>query len=122
MAAALSEAGLLSPSAAINGRAASSCLEAFSRKRRQYEESTRLGDLLVRRGILTDEELSQALELHRTGGTIRLGEALVALEICSEEEIRKNVEAQGMIRDSLADLDEFRRKIDSIKERLRLYL
>lgn len=89
---------------------------------REYEEATRLGTLLVRRGVLGEEELEKALELHRSGNSFRLGDALVELKICSEEDIRRNIEAQGMIRESLSDLDEFRRKIDSIKERLRLYL
>lgn len=122
VAAALDEAGLVTEETSINGHEASDRLASYRRKRRDYEEATRLGNLLVRRGVLREVDLERALALHREGESLRLGEALVELNICTEEEIRKNVEAQGMIRESLADLDEFRRKIDSIKERLRLYL
>lgn len=122
VAAVLEEAGLLRPSSSINGRPASSFLDSYRLKREKYQEVTRLGSLLVRRGVLSEEDLKKALSLHRESGSIRLGDALVRLEICSEDDIRKNIEAQGMIRDSLVELDEFRRKIDSIKERLRLYL
>ena len=121
-ASALRDAGLLSNATTINGKHAVELLDSLSLKVRDYEEATRLGTLLVRRGVLREEDLEKALNLHRSGSSLRLGDALVELKICSEEDVRRNVEAQAMIRESLSDLDEFRRKIDSIKERLRLYL
>ncbi|HEY4258921.1 MAG TPA: ATPase, T2SS/T4P/T4SS family [Schlesneria sp.] len=48
----------------------------------------RLGDLLVRRGFLTAEQLQEALRLQTEGGQTKLlGELLVAREFCTEEQI-----------------------------------
>ncbi len=48
----------------------------------------RLGDLLVQRGYLSEEQLQTALERQRQGGRSRLlGEILVDLEYCSEDQI-----------------------------------
>ena len=48
----------------------------------------RLGDLLVRKGYLSEEELASALEKQHQGGRNRLlGEILVDAEYCSEDQI-----------------------------------
>jgi len=48
----------------------------------------RLGDLLVRKGYLSEEDLTSALERQRQGGRNRLlGEILVDAEYCSEDQI-----------------------------------
>ncbi|MDK3155322.1 hypothetical protein QPK87_01820 [Kamptonema cortianum] len=49
----------------------------------QYQ---RLGEFLLSRGLLTERDLEAALEHHVQEG-IRLGESLVVLGICSEEDI-----------------------------------
>lgn len=47
-----------------------------------------LGQLLVRRGVLTDEQVSLALE-HQRGadGALLLGEVLIKMDLCTEDEI-----------------------------------
>ena len=48
----------------------------------------RLGDLLVRQGFLTPEQLQQALKLQAEGeGSKLLGEVLVEREFCTEEQV-----------------------------------
>lgn len=48
----------------------------------------RLGDLLVRRGFLTAEQLQEALRLQCEGGQTKLlGELLVAQQYCTEEQV-----------------------------------
>lgn len=48
----------------------------------------RLGDLLVRRGFLTTEQLQEALRLQWEGGQTKLlGELLVAQQYCTEEQV-----------------------------------
>ena len=48
----------------------------------------RLGDLLVQRGYLSDEQVQSALEAQKRGGRSKLlGEILVDLEYCSEDQI-----------------------------------
>ncbi|MCY2931981.1 MAG: ATPase, T2SS/T4P/T4SS family [Planctomycetota bacterium] len=47
-----------------------------------------LGELLVKRGALTPEQLAQALEAQRsTGSKLLLGELLVKMEFCGEEDV-----------------------------------
>ena len=53
----------------------------------------RLGDLLVREGLITREQLSQALD-EQTGSGMRLGYALVKLGIVQEVEITKMLARQ----------------------------
>ncbi len=49
---------------------------------------SRLGDLLVARKYITDEQLRSALEMQKQGGRNKLlGEILVELECCSEDQI-----------------------------------
>ncbi len=48
----------------------------------------RLGDLLVKKGYISNEDLQSALERQKQGGRSKLlGEILVELEFCSEDEI-----------------------------------
>ena len=48
----------------------------------------RLGDFLIDRGYLTEETLQRALEVQRQDRRGRLlGEILVELELCSEDQI-----------------------------------
>ncbi|MDP6544734.1 MAG: ATPase, T2SS/T4P/T4SS family [Phycisphaerae bacterium] len=47
-----------------------------------------LGQLLIRRGVLTDEEVTSALEYQRgTDGTLLLGEVLLQMNLCTEDQI-----------------------------------
>ena len=51
-------------------------------------ERLRLGQLLISQGVLTDEQLTKALDYQRqSGNTLLLGEVLRQLEICTEEQI-----------------------------------
>jgi type IV pilus assembly protein PilB len=54
----------------------------------QTGKRLQLGQLLIRRGAVTEEQLEQALEhQRRTGGALLLGEVLVKLDLCAEEQI-----------------------------------
>ena len=46
----------------------------------------RLGDILVKEGLLKDEQLKEALNLQKTTGK-RLGEALIMLKMVTEEQM-----------------------------------
>jgi len=120
LAAALDEAGILGPLTVIEGLPAAEHLRKYFAKRAKYVEVTKLGSLLVQRGILRDDQLQSALDFQRDRrGDIRLGEALVELGICSLDEIERHLDAQIQIREDLKNLEDCRRRIDSIKERLR---
>lgn len=55
--------------------------------------SKKLGDLLLERGVVTKEQLAEALELQKDTGRL-LGEILVQLGFTTEEEIAKVLTAQ----------------------------
>jgi hypothetical protein len=121
LAAALDESGLLRPGTTINGSSAGDWLQSYNSKKSRYQEISRLGALLVRRGILQNADLQRALKLQRERENLRLGEALVELRICTVEEIKKNLGTQVRIREGMEHLEKFRERIDAIKERLRLH-
>lgn len=116
---ALDDAGLLGEGTTIDGRPARLLLEAFYRRRGEYREATRIGDLLVRAGAISREQLAVALELQRDRAGKLLGEALVELGACRPGEIERLLAAQGRIRGDLEDLEEHRRRIRELRERLR---
>src|SRR5262245_47451993 len=54
----------------------------------------RIGDLLVRSGRLTPDEMARAQLLQRKGDKRRLGEILVALGLVTRKEIERQVKLQ----------------------------
>jgi type IV pilus assembly protein PilB len=67
--------------------------KAISRQRLQrflarYSKSLRLGDVLVRCGIISDRQLTLAVA-YQADKDIRLGDAVVRLNLASEEDIRR---------------------------------
>ncbi|TML33370.1 MAG: hypothetical protein E6G24_07740 [Actinobacteria bacterium] len=65
------------------------------------EPRSQLGALLLRKGLLTNEELDQALEEREQGEL--LGEALVRLRICFEADIARVLGEQAQV--DFADID-----------------
>lgn len=59
----------------------------------EHEPRSHLGALLLRKGLLTNEELDRALEEKQQGEL--LGEALVRLRICFEDDIARVLAAQA---------------------------
>lgn len=121
LAAALDESGILGPATTINGKIAAGYLQAYFLKRAQYQEISRLGSLLVRRGVLREKDLAEALALHSSRPGTKLGEVMVELGKCSVNEIEQSLDAQISIREGMKDIEEFRQRINSIKERLRKF-
>src|SRR6266480_4321549 len=61
----------------------------------ENESRSHLGALLLRKGLLTNEELDQALEQKQQGEL--LGEALVRLRICFEGDIARVLGEQAQV-------------------------
>jgi type IV pilus assembly protein PilB len=59
------------------------------------EPRSHLGALLLRKGLLTNEDLDRALEERQSGEL--LGEALVRLRICFEDDIARVLGAQAQV-------------------------
>ena len=121
LAAALDEAGLLGPDTTFDGREANVPLQSYCSKRTLYREVSRLGTLLVQNGIISKNDLGRALSLQEEHPGMKLGKAVTELGLCSVEDIEKHLDTQLGFRRDIEDIELFRKKIDSIKKRLRAH-
>lgn len=94
---ALDEVGLLGSHTLINGKAARSLVESFYAKRQKVRQNTRLGNLLISDGILTQAQLIEALSYHVTH-ELPLGESLIALGFCTQAQLDSALLRQAEIR------------------------
>ncbi len=83
---ALEENGLMTSDTAINGRAAKTIFQEYCQKKALFQETTRLGNLLLKSHLINAKQLAQALELQRQH-PMAIGQALITLEICTQAEI-----------------------------------
>jgi len=63
-----------------------------------YEGFTAIGEILVRRGILTERQLSRALMEQKKRQKSSLGDLLVELKICDRQEVDGALQEQFMSR------------------------
>jgi type II secretion system (T2SS) protein E len=70
----------------------------------KYRKRPRLGAVLLAAGVITEEQLGQAMARHRTGGA-RLGDALLQLGFATEQQIKQAVCVQLNL--PFIDLDHF---------------
>ena len=115
---ALDDAGVLGPATTIDGRPARDLLRSFHAKREEFRESTRLGGLLVSRGVLDRQQLVEALRRQRELGGARLGDVLVELGFCRREDLAGALATQAQIRHDIDELATRRSKIEEIARRL----
>lgn len=105
----LEEGGLLSDDTAINGQPAQALFQVYNRKRRQFQEATRLGTLLVKSGVVTQEQLTEAL-FRQKKENLPLGEILVSLGYCTQETIETSLERQRTLRQELEKMEQYRQE------------
>lgn len=98
LAGALDEFGLMDKTTTINGKPARQYFELFVTKRSRFQESTRLGSILVRQGLVTREELTQALFAQHQQ-SLPLGEVLMSMGICAQADIEAALSRQAEIRE-----------------------
>jgi hypothetical protein len=63
-----------------------------------YEDFTAIGEILVRRGMLTERQLQRALSEQKKRQKSSLGDLLVELKICDRQEVDSALEEQFMSR------------------------
>lgn len=114
MAYALDKANLLGAGTTIDGRPAREHLDAFCRKREIYRESTRLGSLLVSRGLLNSVQLTAVLDRQRESGQ-RIGEVVLRLGLCRVEDLEGVLAAQVRMREDIHDLESLRSQIAAVR-------
>lgn len=118
---ALDDAGLINAQTTIGECSAREYLRAFYRKREDYRESTKLGKMLVRQGVISPPQLAEVLHYQQEHPGMKLGEAILALGFCRISDLERALEVQSCIREDLEDLAEYKAQIASIRERLLTY-
>lgn len=63
-----------------------------------FDEWTNLGNILLRRGSLTQKQLERALEEQARRQGLRLGDLLVELKLCDRDEVEAAVDEQELHR------------------------
>lgn len=64
-------------------------------------DTTSLGAILVSMGVITEEELTSAIEFQRRSSIEQLlGNQLVVMDVCSKEEVEQALAAQEKMRES----------------------
>jgi hypothetical protein len=119
---ALDDAWLIRFETTIDGSPAREYLRSFYRKREDYRESTKLGEMLVCHGVIDQPQLAAVLCYQLEHPGMKLGEAILALGFCRITDIEATLEAQTHIRDDLEDLASYKAQIATIRERLKSYL
>lgn len=99
---ALDEVGLIGSHTLINGKAARPLVESFYAKRHKVRQNTRLGNLLISDGVLTQAQLIEALSYHVTH-ELPLGKSLVQLGFCTETQLDQALARQNEIRRQLGE-------------------
>jgi hypothetical protein len=105
VAGALDESGLLSDKTTINGKKAQEFHQSLNKKRNLFQEATRLGSILVKEGLISNEQLNDALQI-QANTSKPLGEILLAQMVCSQEDINRALERQKTIREELYRLEQ----------------
>jgi hypothetical protein len=117
LASALEDSGLMGKKTLINGETGSSVYQEYCKKRNLFQEATRLGNILVKQDIISNEQLAEALAEQVT--TARpLGEILTQLNFCTERDLEDALERQKAIREEFLKLEETRTRRSTIWKRI----
>lgn len=93
----LSETGFINNETKINDIPAYDLSKDFYAKRNKFRQTTRLGHILMAEGVITKNQLIEALSQHVDTGT-PLGEALINMGICDPLQIKTALDKQNQLR------------------------
>lgn len=94
---ALDEVGLLGSHTLIEGKSARNLVEKFYSKRHRVRQNTRLGTVLIRKNVITQAQLMEALSCH-IDKSMPLGQCLVELNFCTQKDLDVALEQQAQMR------------------------
>ncbi|MDX2083794.1 MAG: hypothetical protein SFZ03_00195 [Candidatus Melainabacteria bacterium] len=116
----LDENGLLNEATVINQQPAQPLAQAYYRKRQQFRQATRLGQLLLQSGLIHAEQLTEAL-LHQQQlpNPRPLGELVVDLGYCQAQQVEALLSQQQRIRQDYDALEESRETTRNLWQQLR---
>ncbi len=95
---AISEAGLIGDLTRINDIIAKEYCNSFREKRIAYIESTKIGCFFVKKGLINQVQLEEALAFQMQNREIKLGEILVDMQICNKEDVNSILSMQTTMR------------------------
>jgi len=93
----LSETGFINNDTRINDIQAYELAKNFYAKRNKFRQTTRLGHILMAEGVITKNQLVEALAQHVDTGT-PLGEVLINMGICNPLQIKSALDKQNQLR------------------------
>jgi hypothetical protein len=117
LAGALEETGLMNKDTQINGRSAQDFYHSYCKKKNLFQEATRLGSILVKEKIISDDQLKKALIKQQNNGQ-PLGEVLLSMQLCTEQDIEQALHRQKTIRDELFALEMAQAKRRNVWQRV----
>ncbi|MEW5820703.1 MAG: hypothetical protein AB1782_10970 [Cyanobacteriota bacterium] len=99
----LYENSLLKDNTVINGTPAIDFVMAYQKKKFNYQNATKIGQILIKTKKITNEQLERALEIQETDSR-PIGEILVEAGYCTQEELENALKRQQLLRDDLHEL------------------
>ena len=121
LAGALDEAGLLDEATKINGKSGQDVFKAYVKRRNLFQEATKLGNILVKEGVLEKAQLQAALRTQANSG-MPLGEVLVSKRLCSEADIEMALTRQKTIREEYHKLEKAESERRSLWKNIKRFL
>lgn len=117
IAGALDDGGLMDGKTLINGKNAQVFFQSYCRKKNLFQEATKLGNILVKEEVITADQLAQALQIQSESAK-PLGEVLIAMKLCVEQDIEQALERQKSIREDFYRLEQAREARKGIWNRI----
>lgn len=118
MANALRESGLITSETRINDYTPVELCSSFLEKKSNYQQLTKLGNILVKNKVITLQDLKAALAEQNREPSKKLGNILIENGACTHYDIERCVRSQSQIRDDIKKIDEYEDKISLLRRRL----
>ena len=121
MAASMEPSGLVTPETTINGTNYDALYASYCRRRKNFQEATRLGGILINQDVITKEQLQEALE--RQSKTLQtLGQVLIEMKLCTQEDVTRALEEQVTIRHNIEEIEKAESKLKRFLNSLVSYI
>ncbi len=118
MANALRESGLITEETRIDDQSPVELCSSFLEKKSNYQQLTKLGNILVKNRVITLQQLKSALAEQSKDPSKKLGNILIESGACTKYDIERCVKSQNQIRDDIKKLDDYEDKISLLRKRL----
>ena len=118
MANALRESGLITGHTRIDDYSPVELCSSFLEKKANYQQLTKLGNILVKNRVITLQQLKDALAEQSRDPAKKLGNILIENKACTKYDIERCVKSQSQIREDIKKIDEYEDKISSLRKRL----